>query len=92
MKTKIKLDFYLENREELDNWNKGGGRQQTLFNFLLQINNYDVKLLPPIWNMFAMHKKDMFSHNFQDGDDKTPHFIKYDENTKHAPLIFGLLI
>jgi len=28
--------------------------------------------------MFAMHKKDMFTHNFQDEDsDKTPHFIKY---------------
>ncbi len=27
--------------------------------------------------MFAMHKKEMFSHNFQDGDDKTPFFIKY---------------
>jgi len=70
-------EFYFENQEKLDNWNKGGGREQTLFNYLLQINNYDVKLLPPIWNMFAMHKKDMFSHNFQDGDDKTPHFIKY---------------
>ncbi len=70
-------DFYFEHQEELDNWNKGGGREQTLFNFLLQINNYDVNLLPPIWNMFAMHKKEMFSHNWQDGDDKTPFFIKY---------------
>ena len=29
------LDFYLENREELDNWNKGGGKEQTIFNFHL---------------------------------------------------------
>ena len=70
-------EFYFQNQEKLDNWNKGGGREQTLFNYLLQINNYDVKLVPPIWNMFAMHKKEMFSHNFQDGDDKTPFFIKY---------------
>ena len=30
------LDFYLENREELDNWNKGGGKEQTIFNFMLE--------------------------------------------------------
>ena len=70
-------DFYFENREKLDAWNKGGGREQTLFNFLLQKNNYDVNLLSPQWNMFAMHKKEMFSHNWQDGNDKTPFFIKY---------------
>ena len=27
--------------------------------------------------MFSMHKREMFSHNWQDGDDKTPFFIKY---------------
>ena len=70
-------DFYFENRKKLDDWNRGGGREQTLFNFLLQKNNYDINLLSPQWNMFAMHKKEMFSHNFQDGDDKTPFFIKY---------------
>ena len=70
-------DFYFQNREKLDAWNKGGGREQTLFNFLLQKNNYDINLLSPQWNMFAMHKKEMFSHNWQDGNDKTPFFIKY---------------
>mgnify|MGYP005990052467 FL=1 len=70
-------DFYFQNREKLDAWNKGGGREQTLFNFLLQENNYDINLLSPQWNMFAMHKKEMFSHNWQDGNDKTPFFIKY---------------
>ena len=76
-------DFYFENREKLDSWNKGGGREQTLFNFLLQKNNYDINLLSPEWNMFSMHKKEMFSYNWQDtdggiaGKDTTPHFIKY---------------
>ena len=27
--------------------------------------------------MLHMHKKEMFSHNWQDGDDKTPFFVKY---------------
>ena len=76
-------DFYFENREKLDSWNKGGGREQPLFNFLLQKNNYDINLLSPEWNMFSMHKKEMFSYNWQDtdggiaGKDTTPHFIKY---------------
>ena len=76
-------DFYFENREKLDSWNKGGGREQTLFNFLLQKNKYDINLLSPEWNMFSMHKKEMFSYNWQDtdggiaGKDTTPHFIKY---------------
>jgi len=70
-------EFYFQNKEKLDTWNKGGGKEQTLFNFLLQKNNYDINLLSPIWNMIGMHKKEMFSHNWQDGDDKTPFFIKY---------------
>ena len=32
-------EFYFQNQEKLDNWNKGGGREQTLFNYLLQIDN-----------------------------------------------------
>ena len=70
-------DFYFENQEELDNWTKGGGKEQTLFNFHLQSLNYKVNVIPPIWNLVSMHKTEMFSHNWQDGDDKTPFFIKY---------------
>ena len=56
---------------------KGVGKVQTLLNFELQKQNVKIKELPPIWNMFSMHKREMFSHNWQDGDDKTPFFIKY---------------
>ena len=34
-KTKQILDFYLDNQEELDNWNKGGGKEQTILNYHL---------------------------------------------------------
>ena len=71
------LDFYLENREELDNWNKGGGKEQTIFNFHLVKNNIDVKLLKPEWNLISIHRKDMFNHNWQLKEDTTPFFIKY---------------
>ena len=46
-------------------------------NKLLQKQNVKIKELPPIWNMFSMHKREMFNHNWQDGEDKTPFFIKY---------------
>ena len=71
------LDFYLENREELDNWNKGGGKEQAIFNFHLVKNNVNLKLLNPEWNLISIHRKDMFSYNWQLNEDQTPFFIKY---------------
>jgi len=70
--------LYEENSEELDVCaTKGVGKVQTLLNFELQKQNVKIKELPPIWNMFSMHKREMFNHNWQDGEDKTPFFIKY---------------
>ncbi len=70
--------LYKENSEELDVCaTKGVGKVQTLLNFELQKQNVKIKELPPIWNMFSMHKREMFNHNWQDGEDKTPFFIKY---------------
>ena len=84
--------LYKENSEALDECaTKGVGKVQTLLNFELQKQNIKIKELPPIWNMFSMHKRDLlyqtldgipiepfgFAHNWQDGDDKTPFFIKY---------------
>lgn len=71
------IEIYLNNKEEFDNWNKGGGVVQTLLNFIFTKRNYKLKLIPPVWNLFSMHKTEMFSHNWQDGEDKTPFFIKY---------------
>jgi hypothetical protein len=55
----------------------GGGKVQTILNFELQKQGTKIKELSSLWNMFSMHKREMFSHNWQDGDDKTPFFIKY---------------
>ena len=70
-------NFYFENQQELDSWNNGGGKEQTLFNYHLQKGDYDINLIPPIWNLFSMHKTEMFSHNWQYGDNITPFFMKY---------------
>ena len=70
--------LYKENSAELDECaTKGVGKVQTLLNFELQKESVKIKELPPTWNMFSMHKREMFSHNWQDGEDKTPFFIKY---------------
>jgi len=84
-------DFYFKNQEELDNWNKGGGKEQTLFNFHLQINDYKINIIPPCWNLLGLHKREMFQHNWQvdppcdplkpfdcnSSHDKIPFYIKY---------------
>jgi len=71
------LDLYLSNQEELDNWNKGGGREQTILNYILVKNNVKKKLLDPGWNLLSIHKKNMFTHNWQLNIDPLPYFVKY---------------
>ena len=72
------IELYESKKDEVDGVAKmGGGKVQTILNFELKKQNIKVKELPIIWNMLHMHKKEMFSHNWQDGDDKTPFFVKY---------------
>jgi len=71
------LNFYFKNKTELDNWNKGGGKEQTILNYHIVKNNIPVQILNPGWNLVSMHKKDMFKHNWQLNIDQIPHFIKY---------------
>jgi hypothetical protein len=70
------FNLYSDNKQELDNWNKGGGREQTIFNYMLKENNVTPKWLSPKWNLISMHKRELFKHNFQLGEN-TPHFIKH---------------
>ena len=54
------------------------GNDQTPINYWLQKTNVEVKVdLPRAFNLTHMHRKDLFQHNWQDGTDKTPFFIKY---------------
>jgi hypothetical protein len=68
--------FYKDNQEELDNWNKGGGREQTILNFFLAKNNVNVKYLDGRWNVLGMHKRGWLNSNSQLQTD-TPHLVKY---------------
>ena len=68
--------FYLENSMEIDNL-KTGGKEQTLLNFIIQKNKVPVTLLSPEWNLLSIHKKNMFTYNWQLNIDQTPYFMKY---------------
>lgn len=71
------LDFYLNNKQELDNWSHGGGREQTILNYFLEKNNVEKRFSDYSWNLLSMHRKDIFKHNWQLNTDSTPFFIKY---------------
>lgn len=68
--------FYLENSMEIDSL-KTGGKEQTLLNFIIQKNKVPVTLLNPEWNLLSIHKKNMFTYNWQLNIDQTPYFMKY---------------
>ena len=69
-------ELYVNSGSELDKI-KGVGKVQTVLNFILKKNNIKLKEIPPTWNLFSIHKKDMFKHNWQLNEDPTPFFIKY---------------
>jgi len=57
------------------------GTEQTPLNYWLQINNVDMNLtLPFAYKLTHIHRKDMFGHNWQLNEDKTPLFIKHAYN------------
>lgn len=70
------LTFVLENEPEIEKI-QGGGKEQTLLNFFLQQEKVEIELLNPGWNLLSIHKKNMFTHNWQLNKDRVPHFIKY---------------
>lgn len=70
------IEFYQTYSSKLDNI-KGVGKVQTVLNFMLEKENIKRKILPPTWNLFSIHKKNMFKHNWQLNEDMTPFFIKY---------------
>jgi 2-polyprenyl-3-methyl-5-hydroxy-6-metoxy-1,4-benzoquinol methylase len=57
------------------------GTEQTPLNYWLQINKIKVKIdLPIAFKLTHLHRKEMFSYNWQLNEDKTPYFIKYGYN------------
>jgi hypothetical protein len=54
------------------------GTDQGPFNFLVQMKNIDVNMeLPMSFKLTHLHRKELFSYNWQLNTDQTPFFIKY---------------
>ena len=54
------------------------GTEQTPLNYWLQISKTEVKTdLSIAWKFTHMHRKELYGHNWQLNEDKTPFFIKY---------------
>ena len=57
------------------------GNEQTPLNYWLQINRIDVNTeLPIAFKLTHLHRKELFSYNWQLDEDRTPFFIKYGYN------------
>lgn len=70
------LDFYFNNKKEIDEWSiPNTGREQTIFNFILEELKIKKKILSPEWNQFGLIQKGFFQHNFSTGD-MTPYIFK----------------
>lgn len=72
--------FYYENYDAIMHLQKtiNKGTDQTVYNYLLQINKIDVNTdLHPGFHLMHMYRFNWFNHNWQLNEDPTPHFIKY---------------
>lgn len=70
------LKFYFDNKQEIDNWSvPNTGREQTIFNFILEQLQVKKKLISPEWNQFGLVQKGFFNYNFSTGD-TTPYIFK----------------
>jgi predicted O-methyltransferase YrrM len=74
-------EMYYDNIDELCNLQDSivkKGTEQTPLNYWLQMQGVDIKTdLPLPFKLTHLHRKDMFNHNWQLNEDKTPFFIKY---------------
>jgi len=53
------------------------GTDQTPFNYIMRMNDVDIKFLPPHYRVSHLPRKDLLHYNWQLDEDKTPFFIKY---------------
>jgi len=68
------MDMFIEAQDETVK----KSTEQTAINYWLQMQNIDVNLdLPLAFKLTHLHRKEMFSYNWQLNVDQTPFFIKY---------------
>ena len=63
------------------------GTDQTPLNYFIQMKNMDVNTsIPWIYNVTHLHRKNIFSYNWQLNEDKTPFFIKHGYHWKFSGM------
>tara|TARA_Y100000310_G_scaffold339161_1_gene431005 strand:+ start:618 stop:1970 length:1353 start_codon:yes stop_codon:yes gene_type:complete len=76
--------LYIDNRKtfmKLQDEIVRKGNDQTPINYWIQKNEIELNTLPHVmWMCSHLHRKEMFSHNWQLNEDTTPFFIKYANN------------
>tara|TARA_Y100001938_G_C8001266_1_gene384847 strand:- start:103 stop:1026 length:924 start_codon:yes stop_codon:yes gene_type:complete len=76
--------FYIDNIDEfirLQDIAVKKGNEQTPMNYWIQMNKVDLNIdLPLPYKITHLQRKELFSHNWQLNEDKTPFFIKYGYN------------
>ena len=74
-------ELYYNNSDafiELQDIHVKKGTEQTPFNYWIQKNNIELNLdMPVTWKLTHLHRREMFSYNWQLDEDKTPFFLKY---------------
>lgn len=61
------LEFYTKHRHDIDSI-KTGGKEQTLLNYIVQVNNIEINFLPESWNLFGLFKRELNRYNWQLND------------------------
>lgn len=73
-------NFYYTNHDsilEKEDVSVKRGRDQPVLNYFLRMKNIDIKLLPIVYGVNHLYRREALVHNWQLNEDATPHFIKY---------------
>ena len=72
-------NMYINNIDELTHiqGTLRRGTDQTPLNYVMSMNNVDMKFLPMKYRVSHLPRKEFLSYNWQLNEDKTPFFIKY---------------
>lgn len=76
----LNIDFYLQTDVLFFNSkyvNILENKNQISINYNISLLNKNPKIFYPCWNLYSIHIKDMFKHNWQLNRDSVPSFIKY---------------
>ena len=73
------MEIYLDNADYFNHMQSTlrRGTDQTPFNYVISMNDIDVKFLPMEYRVSHLSRKELLGYNWQLNEDRTPFFIKY---------------